>query len=203
MPLASNWFGCNQCCYLGTVCICAVRLHAQVNVCMWTRHDLWQADCMHCMSGSLKVGVGEVGRDWCVCLQVVTEDMHGYMIASNSTSVEQIQNAKQRQFDFWRQLHHQQQQSYHSLSRHSPHLHNAAAGGMQAGGTQQMHDTTTQHGFEGQPRSQDGGSSRFCSGEQQKQHECCHSTAHQRAATGSTYSTTQTASCSNPFCRQY
>jgi hypothetical protein len=116
-----------------------------------------------------------------VCLQVITADMHGYMIAVNSSSVEQIQNAKQSQFNFWRQLHQQQQQSYHNLSRGSPHLSNAAAGGMQAGGTQQTHSSGQRRG---QPRSQHGASSRFCTGKQHQQQQCCHSTAQKCAATG-------------------
>jgi hypothetical protein len=108
--------------------------------------------------------------------------MHGYMIAANRSSVDQIQNAKQSQLNFWRELHQQQQQPYYNVSRGSLHPADAAAqGNMEAGGTWQLHSSSGKH--EGQPRSQHAASSRFCTGKQHQQQQCCHSTAQERTAT--------------------
>lgn len=98
--------------------------------------------------------------------------MHGYVIAVNSNSVELIRNTKQAQFAFWRQIHMQQQRSYHAVAKHSPlqSVTGAAAAplGNGAGGSEQAHGTQGSMpqkgaGFEARPQRCTGG--RFKSGE--------------------------------------
>lgn len=53
----------------------------------------------------------------CCCLQVISPDMHGYLIAVNSRSVELMRDTQQQQFDFWRQMNRDHQQQYQPLTR--------------------------------------------------------------------------------------